>query len=247
MSSSLSWNVVSSNTQGRRIRSIAGRRRTTTTTTTQRNMVSGIPSDSLRTSSLPEDEIRNFWGTQIIKQDKDEDGPAPSVPTLDPFHGMLPNGAYTYEAAKHLYDPKPTCRISLLLDEKSYQDPQDLVRICQRYLDSGFQTFQGASPEFIQKFHAQTPSKIVGATHWVLKLQVPQTAMSFNMIRQQVLGLLDPMAASSDAIDTLLLQCTYIVYSYSLFYALTSVNRVLSMLTQTLTQIIYTLFLLFHR
>jgi diketogulonate reductase-like aldo/keto reductase len=193
----------------------------------------------VRTSSLPEDEIRNFWGTQISKQDEDEEGRAPSVPSMDPFHGTLPNGAYTYEAEKHLYDPKPTCRISLLLDQQSYQYPQDLVRICQRYLDSGFQTFQGASPDFIQKFHAQTPSKIVGATHWALKLQVPETAMSFNMIRQQVLGLLDPITASSDAIDTLLLQCTYIYsvqYSVQLFVVLCSdvyVNRVLSMLTHT--------------
>lgn len=158
-------------------------------------------------------EITNFWGTQIIQQNNPNK--LPCVPTLDPVHGMLPHGAYTL-APTPTSDPKPTCRISLLLPpQQQLQQQQDAyIRICQNYLESGFQTFQGASQEFIQQFHAQTPSKIVGSNtiHWVMKYKVPTTMMQSStttMVRQQILSLLDPMAAAgaSDAIDTLIVQC----------------------------------------
>lgn len=159
-------------------------------------------------------EFSDFWGTKIRK-DAEEDGP-PCVPDLDPLYGTLPNGAYIYEADEY-YDPKPTCRLSIDLSPlfQANQDPQDIVRICQLYLESGFQTFQGASPQFIHRFHQQTPSSVVGSTiHWALKLALPDTITSTKDIRQNVFNLLDPMAGSCDAIDTIHLQCKLLTTNY---------------------------------
>jgi hypothetical protein len=158
----------------------------------------------------------DFWGTKVNKE-MDDQGP-PCVPNLDPLYGTLPSGTYTYEA-DDVMDPKHTCRICIDLSHlfQINQTDQDIIESCQRYLDSGFQTFQGASPAFIQQFQSQTPSSVVGKTHWAMKMQVPETITSSKDIRQHVFNLLMPMGASCDAIDTLHLQCKYSVCMWYLF------------------------------
>lgn len=158
-------------------------------------------SKTMNNSTDAEIEYQDFWGVKLRRIDN-ETTKAPCVPNLDKLYGALPNGAYVYEADE-IYEPKPTCMISISL--VGHRDRQDLIQICQAYLDSGFQTFHGASSSFIREFQAQTPSKVAGLTHWVLEYDVPIDFKSNAMIRQQIFNLMDPM----DAIDTLQINCKY--------------------------------------
>eukprot|EP00980_Cylindrotheca_fusiformis_P001158 scaffold320_cov122-Cylindrotheca_fusiformis.AAC.3 len=151
---------------------------------------------------------QQYWGTMDIANSDDGDNNLPCVETLDPLHGTLPHGCYTYDAPMQ-YDPKPTCRISLSFPSSSDMDPEVFIPMCQNYIESGFQTFQNASPELIQKFYSQTPSKLIGSIHWAFSYQIPTTIVDKTMIKEQVLSrmLVGPATSSySDAIDTLILK-----------------------------------------
>lgn len=156
-------------------------------------------------------EYKDFWGS-AISAIEDSQG-APCVPTLDPFWGTLPKAAYQCEADE-IWDPKPTCRIALdlapILTKNNDPASPHAIEMVQHYLESGFQTFHGATPQFIEKFHSQTPTNIIGkdSIHWVLHYKVPTKIQSMHSVRHDILdNLLEPMSACTDAIDTLVVQC----------------------------------------
>ncbi|KAL3939644.1 MAG: hypothetical protein SGBAC_005670 [Bacillariaceae sp.] len=155
-------------------------------------------------------EYKDFWGS-AISAIEDSQG-APCVPTLDPFWGTLPKAAYQCEADE-IWDPKPTCRIALdlapILTKNNDPASPHAIEMVQHYLESGFQTFHGATPQFIEKFHSQTPTNIIGkdSIHWVLHYKVPTKIQSMHSVRHDILdNLLEPMSACTDAIDTLVVQ-----------------------------------------
>lgn len=156
-------------------------------------------------------QYKDFWGSSISSTESEER--PPYVPTLDPFWGSLPKAAYQYETDE-IYDPKPTCLIAMDLTPRVKED--NLVEMVQKYLESGFSTFHGATPGIIQQFYRQTPAKLIGrdSIHWVLKYRVPTRITSLQGVRQDILDhILDPMSSScTDAIDTLVVQCESYIY-----------------------------------
>ncbi|CAJ1959246.1 unnamed protein product [Cylindrotheca closterium] len=170
-------------------------------------------------------EYKDFWGSTISTIDPYKERP-PCVPTLDPFWGPLPKAAYECEADE-IWDPKPTCEIAVDLAPITNNERE--IKVVQNYLESGFQTFHGATPEFIERFHAQTPTKLIGkgSIHWVLQYKVPTKVTSLHSVRHDILdNLLEHMSSCTDAIDTLVVQYNrFSPYHMDVLYALTELQE----------------------
>jgi hypothetical protein len=87
------------------------------------------PSSSSSEKSKPKKTIHvDFWGAKINNNndDDDDDGSLPCIPTLDPFDGPLPPGAFGIQGPPET-DPTRMCRVTTI-PEYVGDDPDETVR-----------------------------------------------------------------------------------------------------------------------